>query len=484
MKKIDQITINSNSSIIQAIKQINKNTLGICFVIDKEKKLIGSISDGDIRKKILKKYNLKKSVIKIMNKKVKSLHYLENPEKIFNSLNSKIKIIPLLNNNQQVVDFVSLNRPDQISLIKTNLGGNELRYVTNCIKSGWISSLGKYIDRFEKIFSKFTKLKNVMAVSSGTAALQLAIDSLGISKGDEVIVPNLTFAAPINSLIHSGAKPVLVDIKEETLCIDEDKIESAITKKTKAIIVVHLYGYPANMNRINEICRKNKLLLIEDCAEALGSKYKGEHVGKFSDAATFSFFGNKTLTTGEGGIISFKKKKNKEKALLLRDHGMSKKEKYWHLKIGYNFRMTNLQAAVGTAQFERAKQLINDKIKIANLYNKLLKNIDGIRLIKNNRNIINTYWLYVIIFDGKMVRYRDKILNYLSINGIDSRKVFYPINKMPVFKYYCKQEKNLEISNSVASNALCLPSSGVSEKEIKKVSSLIKKYVMGKNDKR
>ena len=480
MKKIKKIIISFNCSIFEAIKLINRNTFGICFVVDNKKKLIGSISDGDIRRKIIKKYDFSKPVSKIMNKKVKSFHYLKNPEKIFKSLNENIKIIPLLNDHHEVVDFVSLNRPDQISLIKTNLGGNELKYLTNCIKSGWISSLGKYLDKFENIFSKFTKLKNVMAVSSGTAALQLAIESLGISKGDEVIVPNLTFAAPINTIIHSGAKPVLVDIKKETLCIDERKIESAITINTKAIIVVHLYGHPANMHKIKKICLKNKILLIEDCAEALGSKYNGKHVGRFGDASTFSFFGNKTLTTGEGGIISFKRKKHKEKALLLRDHGMSKKEKYWHIKIGYNFRMTNLQAAVGTAQFERAQKLIKEKITIANLYKKHLEKVKGIRLIKNNGNVINTYWLYVIVFEGKLINYRDKILNYLSINGVDSRKVFFPISEMPIYKNYCKFEKDLEISNYISRSALCLPSSGIHEKEIKRVCEIIKKYVSGK----
>ena len=182
---------------------------------------------------------------------------------------------------------------DQISLAKPELTGNELKYTIDCIKTGWISSAGKYVKEFEKKFSKFTKIKNCLVVSSGTAALHLALSTLDIKRGDEVIVPNLTFASPVNTVIHVGAKPVFVDVDYKTYCIDENQIKNKITKRTKAIIVVHLYGHPANLNKIKKIANKYNLYLIEDCAEALGSYYNNKHVGTFGDISTFSFYGNK-----------------------------------------------------------------------------------------------------------------------------------------------------------------------------------------------
>jgi perosamine synthetase len=240
----------------------------------------------------------------------------------------------------------------------------------DCLKTGWISSIGKYVSLFEKKFSQYVKSKNAVAVSSGTTALHLAIVALGIEKGDEVIIPSFTFVAPLNAILYSGATPVLVDINKDNLCIDESKLLKAITKKTKAIIIVHIYGFPLNMKNIKKIAKKYNLLIIEDCAEALGSKIYNKHVGTFGDAGTFSFFGNKTVSTGEGGMIIFKESKNAQKAISLRGHAMSLKEKYWHDDIGYNYRLTNIQAAIGLAQMERIKLFVNKKIWIAKIYRK------------------------------------------------------------------------------------------------------------------
>ncbi len=478
-KKIENIIINKNSRLLDAIKKINSNTFGICFVVDKNKKIIGSISDGDIRKKILRGVKMNIPVVKVMNKKVKSAHYLSNSENIFKLLNNKIKIIPLVNDKKIIIDFVSFHSADKISLIKPDLKGNELKYLTRCINTGWVSSQGEYINKFENKFSKFTKLKNALAVSNGTVALQLAISTFNIGHGDEVIVPDLTFASPVNAIIHAGAKPVLVDVKKNTFCMDENKIENAITKKTKAIIVVHLYGHPAEMSKILKICKKRKIIIIEDCAEALGSKYKNKHVGSFGDAATFSFFGNKTITTGEGGIVCFKSKKFKEKANILRDHGMSKKTKYWHLKIGYNFRMTNLQAAVGTAQFERATMFLRKKFFIVKNYKKYLQNEKDLIIPKNYGPVRNSYWLYTLTLKGKLKLDRDKIINYLWRHGIESRKVFYPISKMPIYKAYVKKN-NIINSQKLHESSLSLPSSGINLKQIKNICFLVKRYIENK----
>ncbi len=474
--EINKVIINKRANLSDVIKKININTYGICFVVDEKKRLIGSISDGDIRKKILGGINLNTQVNKIMNHRVRSLYYLSNTEKIFKSLNDKIKIIPLVNENKRIVDLASFDRADKTSLIKPNLDGNELKYLTKCIKTGWISSQGHFVKKFEDKFSKFTKLKNALAVSNGTTALQLAISAFSLGNGDEIIVPDLTFASPTNAVIHSGAKPVFVDVNKNTFCIDENLIEKSITKKTKAIIVVHLYGHPADMTKIKRICKKHDLILIEDCAEALGSKYKKKHVGNLGDASTFSFFANKTVTTGEGGIVCFKNRNKMNKAKLLRDHGMSTKEKYWHEDIGFNYRMTNLQAAVGTAQFERISYIFRDKYMIVKNYKKYLKFEKNLKLPKAYGPVVNSYWLYTLTLLGRLKSHRDQIINHLLLHGIETRKVFYPMSKMPIYKKYLKKNK-FKNSNEIHESTICLPSYGVSQKKIKYICYLIKLYI-------
>ena len=202
-----------------------------------------------------------------------------------------------------------------------------------------------------------------MATSSGTAALQLALSVLKLKKKDEVIVPDFTFVAPINTILHSGAKPVLADIESKTLCISLDSIKKLVNKNTKAVIIVHLYGNTPEIKKIVKFCKKKKIKIIEDCAEAFGTTFNKKHVGKFGDIGTFSFFGNKTITTGEGGILLFKKKEHYQLAMKLRNHGMNSIKKYWHDEVGYNFRMTNMQAAIGLAQLEQANFFVKKKLR-------------------------------------------------------------------------------------------------------------------------
>ena len=206
-----------------------------------------------------------------------------------------------------LVDYASTKHFHQIPIHEPYLNGNELEYISECITTGWVSSQGKYVKKFEEDFSKYVGIDNALAVSNGTVALHLALETFGIGKGDEVIVPNLTFAAPINAIIHSGAKPVIVDVCAQTACLDVHHLEQAISSCTKAIIAVHLYGHPVEMEALVEISRKHNIKIIEDCAEAIGSRYNDRHVGCFGDAATFSFFGNKTITTGEGGMVFLKR---------------------------------------------------------------------------------------------------------------------------------------------------------------------------------
>jgi perosamine synthetase len=281
---------------------------------------------------------------------------------------------------------------------------------------------------------------------------------LGINKGDEIIVPNLTFAASVNSIIYTGATPVLVDCDLETLNIDIKQIEEKITSKTKAIMVVHLYGLPSFLAEIKLIADKFDLDIIEDAAESFGSEFNKKKVGTFGRVGCFSFFGNKTITTGEGGMITFKDEKDYNKAKILRDHGMNPNKTYWHDYIGFNYRMTNLQAAVGCAQILKADYIIKKKIEIAQIYKKALKGIPGIEFVKEFDNIKNTYWLVTIIIDNHKFGFdRDYVKSFLKNCNVDSRPVFFPIHQMPPYEKY-----NIgKFPNSVyaSNNGLSLPSS-------------------------
>ena len=358
---LNKFIVSDNLMLKDCLKTIEKNENGLVFICDNKKKLLGIITDGDIRRYLIKNNNLNCSVKKVMKKKFISLPSNSSQEKIRKKLSSIIKLIPLVDKQKKLIDIASNFRFSLLPLYEPYLKGNEQKYVNDVINSGWISSKGKYVKKFENIFCKSIGAKNAMTVSSGTSAIQLALLTLGIGSGDEVIVPNFTFAAVYNAVIFSGAKPIMVDINKKTLCIDEQLIEKKITKKTKAIIPVHLYGCSSNMDKVLKIAKKNKILVIEDCAEALGTYYKKKHVGLFGDAATFSFYGNKTISTGEGGMVIFKSKKNSLKGDIIKNHGMSKKIPYWHEQFGLNFRMTNLQASIGLAQMEQFQKILKKK---------------------------------------------------------------------------------------------------------------------------
>ena len=333
----------------------------------------------------------------------------------------------------------------------------ESKFLQDCLNTGWISSKGKYIDLFEKSFAKYLNAKYALTTSNGTVALHLALATIGIKEGDEVLVPNLTFAASVNSIIYTGATPVLIDCDPDTFNIDTNLIENKITSKTKAIMVVHLYGLPVNMNLIKSIADKHNLIIIEDSAESFGSEFKGKKVGTFGRLSTFSFYGNKTITTGEGGMVIFKNKKDYEKAKILRDHGMNPNKTYWHEFLGFNYRMTNLQASVGYAQLKKSNLIIEKKINLAQNYIHRLKKIDGIKFQKETDFNKNTYWLVTIIVEeNKFGASRDSLRSFLNKNNIDSRPVFFPINLMPPYKKY--NIGSFPNSLFVSKNGLSLPS--------------------------
>ena len=285
----------------------------------------------------------------------------------------------------------------KIPVAEPDIGKEELENITEAVKSGWISSKGKFILELEEKFSKFIGTKFGVSTSNGTTALHLALEALGIKAGDEVILPTLTFIACANMVKFAGAKPVFVDSHPDYWCIDPKKIEEKLTDKTKAIMPVHLYGHPCDMDPIERIAKKHNLFIIEDCAEAHGAEYRGRKVGSMGTISCFSFYGNKIITTGEGGICLTDDEVLAEKMRIIRDHGMSLQKRYWHEVIGFNYRMTNLQAAIGVAQLGKIDYFINKKRETARMYNQLLNNNSKIVLPPEMPWAKNVYWMYSIL---------------------------------------------------------------------------------------
>ena len=472
--ELGKLTIRHNEDLRSALKVINENAQGLCFVLD-EKKVIGVLTDGDLRRALINDFELTHSASEVMQKDFKWLPYSATTSEIQATLSEHIKYLPLLNSDFELVDFACAHHYHHIPVAQPEFGGNELAYVSDCIQTGWVSSKGKYVKKFEDSFAYYIDASNTLAVSNGTVALHLALVTLGVGPGDEVLIPDLTFAATANAVIYVGATPVLVDIDPDTLCIDPIKSAAAITSKTRAIIPVHLYGHPADMNAISALASKHALYVIEDCAEALGTRFSGKHVGTFGDAAIFSFFGNKTITTGEGGMAVFKEEVMYEKANILRDHGMDPERRYWHKEVGFNYRMTNIQAAIGVAQLERIKYFINKKRWIAEQYSKRLGSISNIKLPGEYGNVYNSYWLFTIELVGSLINEREELLRRLTLNGIEARQVFIPLHEMPPYKKYIGSESDFSVSSRISNASLSLPSSStITELELNSVCRIIK----------
>ena len=357
----------------------------------------------------------------------------------------------------------------KIYISQPNLKGNELEYLKSCIETNWISSKGDFITKFEQQFAEFCNVSYASSCSSGTAALHLALLALGIGKGDEVIIPNITFVATANVVRYCNATPVLVDVDKETWNIDPDKIKEKITSRTKAIIPVHLYGNPCDMNKIMDIAKEYSLFVIEDAAEAHGAKYKGKMVGSIGDVGCFSLYGNKIITTGEGGMCVSNNEKIIDRINFLKNHAMSKLKKYWHEEIGYNYRLTNIQAAIGLAQLERIDKFIEKRKKIFEIYKKNLENVDGVEFQKQTKDSKMAFWMVSILVEN-----RDELMEKLQQKGVETRPVFYPLNEMKPYS------SNALFQNSefISYNGISLPTHvNLTEEEVSFICDSIKKIL-------
>lgn len=367
-----------------------------------------------------------------------------------------------------MTEFIPVNEP--------LLNGNEKKYLAECIDTGWISSEGPFIQRFEKEFASRMGRKHGIAVTNGTAAIDASVEALEIGKGDEIILPTFTIISCIMQIVRSGAIPVLVDMDPITWNMDVKQIEAKITSHTKAIMIVHIYGLPVDIDPVIDICKRHGLKLIEDTAEMIGQTYKGQPCGSFGDISTVSFYPNKHITTGEGGMIFTDDDVLAAKCRELRNMCFQPERRFVHEKLGWNLRMTNLQAAVGVAQLERLDQFLEKKRWIGGLYKKLLLDLKGIQLPLSSTDYAdNIYWVYGLVIKDSLDFDAREAMRRLINNGIGCRPFFYPLHLQPVLKKMglFKNESH-PIAEKISQRGFYVPSGlALTSEQIHKVADLL-----------
>ena len=368
---------------------------------------------------------------------------------------------------------------ERISIANPVFNGNEKKYLMECIDTGWISANGRFIEAFQKEFSSFCGTKYALACSNGTVTLHLALRALGISPGDEVIMPTLTYIATANAASYCGAKPVFIDSEKETWNIDPTLIEDAITPRTKAIIPVHLYGLPANMKEILEIGKKYCIPVIEDAAEAHGATWNGCRVGSMGIIGSFSFFGNKIITSGEGGMLVTNDEKLFKKMALLRSQGVDPSKRYWHTEVAYNYRMTNMQAAVGLGQLENVEWHLKKRKEVAGLYQKYLAELvtDGMIIVQEvPEEATHVYWMNSVVLTDKVKVNRDEVMARMEKKAIEMRPLFYPMHIMPPYK---DPSVHFPIAERIAARGFNLPShAGIGEEQVQYIVNVLKESMI------
>ena len=467
-----------NSEIGEALDLLAKPGVNVIFLVE-GKKLVASLTNGDVRRGFAKGATNKSKLAEVANMNPIYVRTNFTSLEIYKIFQSGVSHLPILNSMDEIIEIIDETLQVVIPISEPNIGSREIELVNAALTSNWISSSGVYIEDFEKMFANFIETKYSLAVSNGTQAIALGLSALGVMPGDEVIVPSLTFGATANAVIQIGAIPVFVDIDKDSYAIDPSLIQSQISNKTRAIIVVHLYGKPAQLALINEIAKEYNLFVIEDCAEAIGTYVMGQHVGAITDVGTFSFFANKTITTGEGGMVTFKSKEVYEKAKLIRSHGFDPANRYWHKTWGTNMRLTNLQAAIGVGQMERIEELISKKSFIAKTYNRMFREIEIDKILPpfNFPWGQESYWLYTIEFEEKIDV--AAVADYLANNRIETRRIFHPLPIQPAFEIYNQSKLTYPVAKQKYEQGLCLPSStNISERQIQKVVQTIAKYFL------
>jgi len=358
-----------------------------------------------------------------------------------------------------------------IPVYKPFIGEPESRYVAQALASTWISAKGEFLDRFEREFPRFVGSTHGIATCNGTAAAHLALAALGIGPGDEVIVPTFTYVASVNAISYTGATPVFVDSDPDYWNLDPGLLEAAVSERTKAIEVVHLYGHPTDMDPVLEVARRHGLAVLEDAAEAHGAEYKGRKVGSLGDIASFSFFGNKIITTGEGGMVVTSHEDLAQRCRHLRGQGVSPTRTCWHDVIGFNYRMTNLVAAIGVAQLERVDDVLARKRQVAQLYRKRLESLPGLRFQKEADWATSVWWMVSILVDPRV---RNGLMAFLADSGVETRPFFFPAHELPIYP----RTQRYPVAELLGASGINLPSyPELSEEHIDTICALVARYL-------
>jgi perosamine synthetase len=368
---------------------------------------------------------------------------------------------------------------NRIPMAAPDLSGNEETYVVEAIRSTWISSKGIYVKRFEEEFAGLCGARAAIGVCNGTVALHLALLALDVRPGDEVLVPPLTYVATANAVRYVGAEPVFVDVEPDTWCIDPAQLEASITRRTKGIVAVHLYGHPADMDAINHIAGVHGLWVVEDAAEAHLARYKGRPVGSLAPISTFSFYGNKILTCGEGGAITLDDPRLELRARMLRGQGMDPERQYYFPITGYNFRLTNVACAMLCAQLERSEQIIERRRQIFSLYREMLTEIPGIGFQPSAVWAEPAPWLFSITVDGSEYGCsRDELMNLLGEQGIETRPFFMALHRLPPFREESRRRgERLPVTDHLSTTGMSLPTyTRLKDREIESIAQVIRDF--------
>ena len=337
------------------------------------------------------------------------------------------------------------------------LDGNELRYVTQCIQSNWISSAGRFVREFEDAFAAAMGCRHGAATSSGTTSLHLALATLGLGPGDEVIIPTFTMIATANAVRYTGATPVLIDAERETWNLDVTQLGRKVTPRTRGFLLIHTYGHPVEMDPLLDLAERRGLWVLEDAAEAHGARYKGRPIGSLGRAASFSFYANKIITTGEGGMVTTNDAELARVARRLRDHAFSDERHFWHKYLGFNYRMTNLQAAIGLAQTERLEEFVEIRRTNAARYTRALSKIPGLSLPVERPWARNVYWMYGVVVEDEFGISRDELRRRLARRGIETRTFFIPMHLQPIY-YADFRGQRYPVAEELCQRGLYVPS--------------------------
>lgn len=456
---LDRFVCKASDGLWTGIERALDNGFGTLFVLSEDGIVRGQVTLDGMREAIRAGAHLKSVLMSDVCKPLE--------------LNSAVVVAATVDTRGRLTEIRVRPEAGFLPVAEPDLSHAELRNLLDAYLSTWISSTGSYIRDFESKFAEKVGVSHGIATSNGTVSLHLALAALGIGEGDEVIVPDFTFAASANTVMHVGARPVLADVDPETWCISPATIEGLITPRTRAVMPVHVFGRPAPMTEIRDLCHARGIYVIEDCAEAHGARYDGKAVGAFSDIASFSFFANKIITTGEGGICVTDDPDLARRMQILRDHGMRPERRYWHEEAGFNFRMTNLQASVGCAQLERMDGFLETRHAIQALYVKALGDIDGVTFAQpmNDRCEPVTWFACALVPAEK----RPALIDACKSANIDLRPFFNNLSGMPAYRRFARV---CPVSRRLAQTGVNLPTSRkVDERIVGKIGDIFRKVL-------